>query len=91
VESVGKKWSYLKKPLEENQRRQDYPDNFFVINGAVYIVSFDFIFSRKTFVVENETMLYPMSRNNGLDIDELIDLIWAEFYMKYISSDSTKK
>ena len=91
VESVGGKWSYLKQPLEKNQKRQDYPDNFYVINGAVYIVSSDFIFSRKTFVVENETMLYPLSPENGLDIDEPMDLKWAEFYMKNISPTNTQK
>ena len=91
VESIGKNWSYLKKPAENNQRRQDYPDNFNIINGAVYIVSSDFIFSRKTLVVENETMLYHMSPRNGLDIDEPIDLKWAEFYMKYVSSADRHK
>ena len=91
VESNGEKWSYIKKPAENNQNRQNYPDNFHIINGAVYIVSSDFIFSRKTFVVENETMLYHMSPENGLDIDEPMDLKWAEFYMKYISPTYKQK
>ena len=65
-------------------RRQDYPDNFSTINGAIYLVSSEFIFSKKTFIVEGETTLYQMSQRNGLDIDEPLDLKLAELCMKNI-------
>jgi CMP-N,N'-diacetyllegionaminic acid synthase len=84
IESIGEKWSFLRKPVEKMTRRQDYPDNFSTINGAIYLVSSEFIFSKKTFIVEGETTLYQMSHRNGLDIDEPLDLKLAEFCMKNI-------
>lgn len=86
MESIGEKWSFLRKPLEKTTQRQDYPDNFYTLNGAIYLVSSEFIFSNKTFIVEGETTLYQMSQRNGLDIDEPLDLKWAEFCMENISA-----
>ena len=86
MESIGEKWSFLRKPVEKPTRRQDYPDNFYTLNGAIYLVSSEFIFSNKTFIVEGETTLYQMSQRNGLDIDEPLDLKWAEFCMENISA-----
>jgi CMP-N,N'-diacetyllegionaminic acid synthase len=82
LESKGEKWSYLNRPIEKVELRQDYPDNFFIVNGAIYLTSPEFLFSRKAFIIESETTLYRMPQINGLDIDEPLDLRWAEFYMK---------
>ena len=90
MESTGEKWSFLRKPLEKTTRRQDYPDNFYTINGAIYLVSPEFIFSKKTFIVEGETTLYQMSQRNGLDIDEPLDLKLAELCMKNISAPDSR-
>jgi CMP-N,N'-diacetyllegionaminic acid synthase len=84
LETSGEDWAFLKRPAEKVTRRQDYPDNFFSINGAIYLVSTEFLFSQKTFIVEGKTQLYRMSQKNGLDIDEPIDLEWAEFCIKNI-------
>jgi CMP-N,N'-diacetyllegionaminic acid synthase len=90
LESKGEKWSYINRPVDKVMVRQDYPDNFYIINGAIYLVATEFIFSRKTFVIESETMLHCMPQTNGLDIDEPIDLKWAEFQLKHASIANSK-
>jgi CMP-N,N'-diacetyllegionaminic acid synthase len=81
MEASGNGWNFLKKADEGITRRQDFRGEFYVINGAIYIVSTDFLLSKKTFIVENETTLYQMPYVNGLDIDEPSHLKLAEFYM----------
>lgn len=77
-------WSYLAKPLKKVVRRQDYQEEFFYINGAIYIAKTEFLIRGKTFIVYGKTGLYFMNPANGVDIDNEFDLKRAEFYMRYI-------
>jgi CMP-N,N'-diacetyllegionaminic acid synthase len=91
LESIGENWSFLKRPAEKMSGRQDYPEKFFLINGAIYLTSTEFLMSKKTFIVEGETKLFCMSQRNGLDIDEPLHLKWAEFYMKNVPTAGMEK
>jgi CMP-N,N'-diacetyllegionaminic acid synthase len=81
IETTSEGWRYLSRVFPPPSRRQDYPNNFFFINGAIYLASTEFIFSRKTFIDENESIIFPISQRNGLDIDDELDLKKAEFYL----------
>jgi len=74
-------WDFLAKPEKVTTNRQEYENDFYRINGAIYIATTDFLLSNRAFTVENETTLYFMDHERGVDIDELIDLQWAEFYL----------
>lgn len=82
VKGIGKGWRYLAKPHAEVTRRQDYPDDFFFINGAIYLAKTDFLLREKKFVMERKTALYLMPETHGLDIDDTNALKLAEFYLK---------
>lgn len=81
--SRSKKWAYLRKPIADATRRQDYLEKFFYINGALYIVNTDYFLKNKRFVIEGETYLFEMSSCNAIDIDEPLDLCMAEAYFRF--------
>lgn len=78
-------WHYLAKAAEGAHRRQDYDDNYFTINGALYIVKSDWFRTHKTLVVEGETKLFEMSPIAGMDVDELVDVFKVEAYLKMLA------
>ncbi|MBL4700561.1 MAG: hypothetical protein JKX85_04810 [Phycisphaeraceae bacterium] len=59
-------------------RRQDYQDNFFFINGAVYMAKTDFVRREKVLFREGETGLFHMDPLHGIDIDLPGDLLMAQ-------------
>ncbi len=75
-------WSYLAKPDIEVTRRQDYKEQFYYINGAIYMIRTDILLQEKTFVIEGKTMLYNMNPLCGIDIDDEDDIIRAEYINK---------
>lgn len=79
-------WNYLAKPTEKAHRRQDYDDNYFTVNGALYLVKTDWFRKNRTFVIENETALFEMSPIAGMDVDELVDVFKVEAYLKMLSN-----
>jgi CMP-N,N'-diacetyllegionaminic acid synthase len=88
IETTSDGWRYLSQVSPPPSRRQDYPNNFFFINGAIYLASTDFIFSRQTLIAENESVIFSISQRNGLDVDNELDLKKAEFYLAYSSRNS---
>ena len=73
------------------QRRQDTPD-FYVLNGAVYVASTQWLMQKKLFVAEG-TIGYPMPRTRAVDIDDWPDLEIARLLMEkngQLSANSTK-
>lgn len=80
-------WNYLAKPAEETRGRQDYKEQFFFINGAIYIAKTAFLRGRKKFVSEGDTELFFMERERGMDIDYPEDLKLTEFYMNLFSEN----
>lgn len=81
IRLVGNSWSYLARPSREVYRRQDYRENFYFINGAIYIVKTDFLMKEKKLIVEGVSDIYFMSPAHGIDIDHSFQLKLAEFFM----------
>lgn len=77
-------WHYLAKPPQKVHRRQDYADNFYTINGALYIVKPQWFLANQALVVESETQLFNMSPIAGMDVDELVDVFKVEAYLKML-------
>lgn len=74
-------WDFLvKHPLVPG--RQQYKENFYFINGALYIVTTKFFMKHRTFIVKGKTALFIMPAWRGVDVDTPDDLLLAEFYLK---------
>jgi N-acylneuraminate cytidylyltransferase/CMP-N,N'-diacetyllegionaminic acid synthase len=72
-------WSLLEQPPKGATRRQDYGARFHFINGAVYVVTPQFLRDRRAFMTDGqETALYIMDAIRGVDIDDPEDLHLAE-------------
>lgn len=71
------------KPLSANKkafRRQDLP-NTYVINGALYLATRDFLVREKSFFSKN-TLGYLIPKERSIDIDTELDWFYAESLMK---------
>ena len=77
-------WGYLVKPATQATRRQDYQEDFFYINGAIYLAKTELLMRERTFIVEGVTGLYFMNPASGVDIDDIFDLKRAAFYLKHV-------
>tara|TARA_A100001035_G_C27772332_1_gene497037 strand:- start:1349 stop:2032 length:684 start_codon:yes stop_codon:yes gene_type:complete len=55
--------------------------NSYNINGAIYLASRDYILKEKEFYGSN-TIGYEMPPERSIDIDNYIDIDWAEFLLK---------
>ncbi len=75
-------WRYLVRSPQGVTRRQQYSNNFYTINGALYIATPRFIRDTRGFVAEGETELFFMPPSAGVDIDELPDVLWTEAHLK---------
>ena len=74
-------WSYLAKSRNRTIRRQDYEEDYFFINGAIYITSKKYLKENKSFIEENKSLFYLMPTERSIDIDDLNDLNYAEFIL----------
>lgn len=63
-----------------NKNRQQYED-FFQINGALYISTLDRIYNEKSWY-GNNTLAYIMPESRSVDIDTELDFSIAEFMLK---------
>ena len=81
VKLNGKKWDYLVKGKNKKIRRQDYSQNYFFIDGSIYLSRVSFLKKNKSFVVKNKTQLYKSSQFPGIDIDRTIDLKIAKIFL----------
>ena len=70
----NKKWSYLIKKNKKIFQRQQYNNNFFFIDGSLYIVSIKFLRKNKSFVKENYTSIFKLKDKFSIDIDTKMDL-----------------
>ncbi len=73
-------WRFLASSGERLYRRQEYQEEFYFINGAIYLLTTDFFLERRNFFIEDESLLYIMDPAHGVDIDDLPGLERAEFY-----------
>ena len=69
-------------PFSKNSKmlpRQKY-QNFYILNGALYLAKREFIFKYKSFIASS-TIGYIMPEENSIDIDNPLDWKIAEFLM----------
>lgn len=74
-------------------RRQDVEQEY-TMNGAFYLAKWDFLKKYNDFYVDREnTYGVVMDRYHSIEIDELIDLKWAEFLFDkgYLNSSDWEK
>ncbi|GGH64400.1 hypothetical protein GCM10008014_42740 [Paenibacillus silvae] len=75
----GRLESYLKDQAE-NLRRQDLSE-LYVLNGAIYIVKRELLMLHNTMTGSNNYG-YLMPKERSVDIDNELDLKWAEFLIQ---------
>lgn len=71
-------WKYLAENTIGATRRQEYPNNFFYINGAIYITKVNSFKASGKIMDEDSVCFFPMQREHSIDIDNLYDLMIAE-------------
>lgn len=82
VEIKNGSWSYIRQGLEKEKIRQDYVNNFFYINGAVYIVDIKWFLKYQILLCEKETAFSIMPRERSIDIDDRMDLAIARTFIE---------
>ncbi|WP_319381551.1 acylneuraminate cytidylyltransferase family protein [Thiomicrorhabdus sp.] len=78
-------WQFLAKPDKYVSRRQEYKNDYFAINGALYIVRPQWLRQHGNFVVESKTTLFEMTSVAGVDVDDLTDIFQVEAYLRMAS------
>jgi N-acylneuraminate cytidylyltransferase/CMP-N,N'-diacetyllegionaminic acid synthase len=78
----NKDWKYLAKENKNATRRQDYKNDFYYINGALYLANVNFFKKEKVFIKEKNTSFYVMPHERGIDIDEYYDLDMARMILQ---------
>ena len=80
-------WDYLVKPQVSYRGRQCYNQNYFFINGAIYICKAEFLIHSQSFIDQGKTILYEMPKSRSVDIDTEDDLILANYFAKKMFSN----
>ena len=76
-------WKYLVNSQKYATRRQDYSNNYYFINGAIYISKLSFLLRNKKFISKRKNGYYVMPQERSIDIDSPIDLAIASGLMAY--------
>jgi CMP-N-acetylneuraminic acid synthetase len=71
--SKNEKWNYVLPKANKFYRRQDFDINSYFINGAIYIVSTEYLNSKKS-LISNKHGFYIMPKIRSLDINDRQDL-----------------
>lgn len=74
-------WTWLVQPPSSAWGRQAYPDDFYFINGAIYVATTDFLRRERRFVEDGKAALYVMPAERGIDIDNPYQLALAEWQL----------
>ncbi|MBN2605912.1 MAG: acylneuraminate cytidylyltransferase family protein [Thiotrichales bacterium] len=82
IQQQDGEWQYLAKPEKFVSRRQDYTNDYYVINGAIYIVTPQWLREKGEFTGEGESELFVMDCISGVDIDDLTDVFQVEALLK---------
>jgi len=88
--SLGKdaNWTFVKEPIVNVVRRQDYAEKFYYIDGSIYMASVDFLLMNKSFLKAGVTYLFETESRFNIDIDEPEDLVVAEALMKFRNNNN---
>lgn len=82
VQKQGNEWQYLAQPEKFVSRRQDYTNDYYVINGAIYVVTPQWLREKGEFTAEGESELFVMDCISGVDVDDLSDVFQVEALLK---------
>ena len=82
VKIKGNKWGYLEKNPKKKSMRQAYFEDYYFIDGSIYLSKVSFLKKNKSFVAKNKTKLFKSKQHPGIDIDEPIDLKIGEIFIK---------
>lgn len=82
VETTNKKWRYLKEPKKNSYRRQNFPKNFYFIDGSFYIIDVKTFLKHKRLVIKNLSKFFLLKRTWPVDIDYYDDLAVCEALLK---------
>ena len=77
-------WEYLVRPEDSFYGRQSYNQNYFFINGAIYVCTREHLVKSKSFIDHGNSILYEMPKSRSIDIDTYEDLIMANYLCKEI-------
>lgn len=83
IKKDGGDWKFLAEPPNHVTRRQDFKEDFYFINGAIYLINTSLFLSEKFFFIKGQALLYEMPRERGIDIDSMNDLIVARSLKEY--------
>lgn len=67
----------------KNKRSQDF-EQFYRLNGAVYICKTETLLAQKSFFIESNIFAYIMDKKSSVDIDEAIDFLFAKTIIEAI-------
>ena len=75
--------NYLSKSFESEKgsNRQIYK-KYYILNGALFLSSLEHLREFKSFISKSTTA-YIMPFERSIDIDNIIDIRWGEFILKY--------
>lgn len=80
---------YFLRDEVKNKRSQDL-EQYYRINGAMYICRADRLLEEESFFLKNNIFAYKMDRESSVDIDEEIDFNFASIIMKENSNIKVK-
>ena len=83
IELIKKnKWNYLKNKNININRRQQFSDNFYFIDGTIYIIEIKFLKKNKTFIKKKFTEFFIQKNKWPVDIDHPEDIMVAKNLLK---------
>lgn len=77
----GNSWDFLEKKKIRSLNRQDFPNNYLVEDGNIYLSRLNFLRKYKKFIIKNKTKLFKSSLKK-IDIDTPEDLKIAKLFAK---------
>ena len=61
---------------------QKYSENYYFIDGSIYINSINFLKKYKSLITKNKTKFIKNNNNFAIDIDNPEDLLFAKYKMQ---------
>ena len=82
IEKKKNVWKYLREPKKNSYQRQNFPNNFFFIDGSFYIIDIQTFLKYKKLVIKNKSQFFRLNRTWPVDIDHYDDLEVCEALLK---------
>lgn len=87
VEVHSDGWKYLVEPETSANGRQSYSQNYFFINGAIYICDYKHLMLTSSLIDHGNSILFEMPKLRSIDIDTYDDIILANCLCDKIGSN----